>query len=167
MSIRREAHGWSRKVILNRSGTEYELQRCSGAGTPILRRAGFGLSCKRGVPAVPVSQARENVSSYGPLELEALGKAFDIAWERIVPNISKRVVAMELARIVLANIVFGLARHGNFDPRWLADNAVALMLSHTSESRPQGRGFVRSSPASVRVRVGGMRRRARRGACRA
>jgi hypothetical protein len=68
------------------------------------------------------------VSSYEPHELKALGKAFDSAWQRIAPNIRKRKVATEVARILLADILFGLARRGNLDERWLADNAVSAAL---------------------------------------
>jgi hypothetical protein len=68
-------------------------------------------------------------ASYGPDELKALGKAFDDAWDRIAPTISQRPQAIEAARFALADIMLGLAKHGNFDPKALADAAVGLIAS--------------------------------------
>jgi hypothetical protein len=68
-------------------------------------------------------------ASYGPDELKALGKAFDDAWDRVAPTVSKRPQAIEAARLALADIMLGLAKHGNFDPVSLADTAVRLMAS--------------------------------------
>jgi hypothetical protein len=67
--------------------------------------------------------------SYGPDQLKALGKAFDAAWARIAPTVSKRPKAIDAARLKLADIVLGLAKKGNFDPQWLADTAVQAMRS--------------------------------------
>lgn len=50
-------------------------------------------------------------------------------WGRIAPSVSNRTEAIEVARFTLADIVLGLAKHGNFDPQWLADAAVQVMLS--------------------------------------
>jgi hypothetical protein len=70
--------------------------------------------------------------SYEPDQLEALGKAFDDVWARVAPGIGNGRVAVETARIVLAGIMFSLSRRGNFDPRWLAENAVRVMLCQSS-----------------------------------
>jgi hypothetical protein len=70
---------------------------------------------------------------YEPHQLNALGKAFDDVWARIGPNIGSHPVAVEIARITLAEIIFSLARRGNFDPQWLADNATGVMVSRASE----------------------------------
>jgi hypothetical protein len=76
-------------------------------------------------------KARQLIASgsYGPDQLKALGKAFDDAWDRIAPTVSKRPKAIETARLKLADIVLGLAKMGNFDPQWLADAAVQAMGS--------------------------------------
>jgi hypothetical protein len=70
--------------------------------------------------------------SYEPCQLKALGKAFDDVWARVGHTFGNRRVAVETARIMLAAIMFGLARHGNFDRRWLADNATELLISRAS-----------------------------------
>jgi hypothetical protein len=72
---------------------------------------------------------------YDPAQLKALGKAFDDAWDRISPDVSNRGEA-EAARLKLAEIVFGLAKEGNFDPQWLADTAVQVMLAPPQKIRP-------------------------------
>jgi predicted RNA-binding protein associated with RNAse of E/G family len=74
--------------------------------------------------------------SYGPDQLKALGKAFDDAWARIAPTVSSRAKAMEATRLKLADIILGLAKQGNFDPQWLADTAVQLVLTRSSRSQP-------------------------------
>jgi hypothetical protein len=68
------------------------------------------------------------VSSYQPRQLTALGKALDLAWKRVAPNVSKQAPAAEAARIILAGILFGLAKHGELDPQLLADVAAPITL---------------------------------------
>jgi hypothetical protein len=68
-------------------------------------------------------------ASYGPNELKAIGTAFDDAWSRLAPSVSGRATAIEAARLKLAEILLSLAKHGNFDPKSLADTAVQLMLA--------------------------------------
>ena len=82
-------------------------------------------------------KARQLVASgsYDPDQLKALGQAFDDAWARIAPSVSQRPKAIEAKRLKLADIVLSLARTGNFDPRWLADTAVQLMLSRSPNDR--------------------------------
>jgi hypothetical protein len=74
-------------------------------------------------------------ASYSPDELKALGEAFDDAWARLSPGVSSRAKAVDAARLALADVVLGLAKQGNFDPRWLADTAVQVMLSRSSRPR--------------------------------
>jgi hypothetical protein len=74
-------------------------------------------------------------ASYGPSQLKVLGKAFDEAWERLAPNVSSRPEAVEATRLALADIVLRLAKHGNFDLRWLADTAVYVLLSRATGPR--------------------------------
>jgi hypothetical protein len=75
-------------------------------------------------------------ASYGPDQLKALGEAFDDAWARISPNVSNRVQAIEGARLALAEVILGLAKNGDFDPKHLADAAVQIMASRSSRFQP-------------------------------
>lgn len=79
-------------------------------------------------------KARQVIASgaYGPDELKALGQAFDDAWDQIASTVSQRPRAIESARLKLADIILGLAKNGNFDPKWLADTAVQVMRSRSS-----------------------------------
>ena len=71
-------------------------------------------------------------ASYDPDQVKALGTAFENAWEVLAPNVGSCPEAIEAARFALADVVLGLAKQGNFDPEWLADTAVRLMLSSSS-----------------------------------
>jgi hypothetical protein len=75
-------------------------------------------------------------ASYDPDQLKALGKAFDDAWGRISPNVSARPPAIEASRLKLAEIILSLAKQRNFDPAWLADSAVQMMLAPPRKLRP-------------------------------
>jgi hypothetical protein len=75
-------------------------------------------------------------AAYGPEQVKALGAAFEDAWERLAPSVSSRPEAIEMARFALADIVLGLAKQGNFDPKWLAETAVAVMHSRSSGTGP-------------------------------
>jgi hypothetical protein len=74
-------------------------------------------------------------ASYDPDQVKAMGMALDDAWAKIAPSIDDRLEAVEAARFALADIILGLAKNGNFDPQWLADTAVQVMLSGTSGPR--------------------------------
>jgi hypothetical protein len=84
-------------------------------------------------------------TSYGPDEIKALGKAFDDAWARVAPSVNSRPQAIEAARFALANIVLGLAKHGNVDPQSLADKAAQIMLSHSPGFSCKPKGTVGSA----------------------
>jgi N-acetylmuramic acid 6-phosphate (MurNAc-6-P) etherase len=75
-------------------------------------------------------KARQRIAnaSYDSDQLKALREAFDDAWERVEPHVSKRADAVEAARLTLADIVLSLAKAGNFDPQQLADVSVKLIL---------------------------------------
>jgi hypothetical protein len=73
---------------------------------------------------------------YEPHQVKALGRAFDDAWERLAPSVSSRPESVEAARFALADVILGLAKQGNFDPLWLADTAVQVMLSRPSTIEP-------------------------------
>jgi hypothetical protein len=75
-------------------------------------------------------------ASYDPDQVKAMGRALDDAWSQIAPTIDDRPEAIQAARFALADIILGLAKHGNFDPKWLADTAVKVMLSGTSTPAP-------------------------------
>jgi hypothetical protein len=74
-------------------------------------------------------------SSFGPDQIKAMGKALDDAWARIAPSVDDRPEAIEAARFALADIILSLGGQGIFDPAWLADTAVQLMLSSRDRSR--------------------------------
>jgi hypothetical protein len=61
-----------------------------------------------------------------------MGKALDDAWAEIAPSVDDRPEAIQAARFVLADIILSLGAQGNFDPQWLADTAVQLMVSRAS-----------------------------------
>jgi hypothetical protein len=72
--------------------------------------------------------------SYGPVQLKALFKAFDEAWNAIAPTISGRAAAVEAARMKLANIVLSLAqsRSGSaaqLDADQIRDAAIGIFLA--------------------------------------
>jgi hypothetical protein len=71
-------------------------------------------------------------ASYDPDQLRALREAFDGAWARISPNVSSRAKAIEAARLALADVILGLAKNGNLDPKHLADAAVQVMANRSS-----------------------------------
>jgi hypothetical protein len=76
-------------------------------------------------------------SSFGPDQVKAMGKALDDAWAQIAPSVDDRPEAIQAARFTLADIILSLGAQGNFDPEWLADTAVQLMVSRASRFQPQ------------------------------
>jgi hypothetical protein len=76
-------------------------------------------------------------SSFGPDQVKALGKALDDAWAQLAPSVDNRPEAIEAARFALADIILSLGVQGNFNPRWLADTAVQVMLSRSSRPGSQ------------------------------
>jgi hypothetical protein len=72
---------------------------------------------------------------YDPSQLEALGEAFDNAWERIAPSVSTRPEDVEAASLQLADAILSFAEKGVFDPGWLADTAVLIMASRLPGSQ--------------------------------
>jgi hypothetical protein len=47
------------------------------------------------------------------------------------------VLAVEVVRLKLADLIFGLAKNGNFEPKQLADTAVQLILASQPGLRRQ------------------------------
>jgi hypothetical protein len=74
-------------------------------------------------------KARQLISnaSYGPEELKALFKAFDEAWQCIAADFGDNPLAIEAARLRLANTILGLTRHGEHDPERIRDAALRIV----------------------------------------
>jgi hypothetical protein len=75
-------------------------------------------------------------SSFGPDQVKAMGKALDDAWAQLAPSVDDRPEAVDSARFALADIILSLGGQGKFDPQWLADTAVQLMLARSSGFKP-------------------------------
>jgi hypothetical protein len=71
-------------------------------------------------------------SSFGPDQVKAMGQALDNAWAQLAPSVDDRPEAIQAARFALADIILSLGAQGNFNPEWLADTAVQLMVSRSS-----------------------------------
>jgi hypothetical protein len=65
-----------------------------------------------------------NSASLGPVALNAIGQAFDDAWEELASSVSGRPSAIEAAKLRLANIVLSLATEAARDPIALKNEAV-------------------------------------------
>jgi hypothetical protein len=65
-------------------------------------------------------------ATFAPDVLKVISRAFDEAWAEIAPSVSKRVLAIEAARLTLANIVLSLARDDTCDPEPIKTEAVRL-----------------------------------------
>lgn len=74
-------------------------------------------------------KARQLIASaaYGPDVLGAMFQAFDNAWEQVRPNVGTGALAIDRARVDLANIILVLARDGERDIQRMTDAAVAAM----------------------------------------
>ena len=66
---------------------------------------------------------------FDPEQLKKVGKAFDDAWEVVVPQVSKRSEVIEAARLKLAEIIIGLARNDTMDAQTMAEAAAQMMLA--------------------------------------
>jgi len=73
-------------------------------------------------------KARQLISggAYGPDQLKVLFKAFDEAWDVVAPSISARAIAVEAARLKLANIVLTLAQSGHHDVEDIKNAAIRI-----------------------------------------
>ena len=78
-------------------------------------------------------------ASYDPDQVKAMRTALDDAWAQVAPSIDDRPEAIQAARFALADIILGLAKHENFDPKWLSDTAVKVMTSGTGVVRDRGK----------------------------
>jgi hypothetical protein len=73
-------------------------------------------------------KARELIrnASYGPEHLKVLFTAFDQAWESMAGDVGTNPLAVEAARLNLANIILSLG-HGAKDPDRLKNAALQVM----------------------------------------
>jgi hypothetical protein len=71
-------------------------------------------------------------SSFAPDQVKAMGKALDDAWVQLAPSVDDRPETIQAARFALADIILSLGAQGNFDPDWLAETAVRLMIPRSS-----------------------------------
>jgi hypothetical protein len=65
--------------------------------------------------------------SYGPDALKVLCEAFDEAWEDIAGSFGANTLAIQAARLKLANIILDLGRNGSNDPEEIKDSALKTM----------------------------------------
>ena len=65
--------------------------------------------------------------SFGPEALKAIGEAFDAAWTEIAEEIGADPVAIEAARLRLANAVLSDARENSRDVEALKRGALRAM----------------------------------------
>lgn len=81
-------------------------------------------------------KARELIrnASYGPDQLRVLFTAFDQAWESISGEVGTNPLAVEAARLKLANIILGLAKQAK-DPDGLKDAALQIMRATAAAGR--------------------------------
>ena len=63
---------------------------------------------------------------YDPATVALLEKVFDEAWAVVAPNYTA-VMAVETARVQLANIILSLAAEGERDPQRLKDRAIGTL----------------------------------------
>ena len=73
-------------------------------------------------------------AAYGPEVLKVLSKAFDDAWDELKPTVSKRAIALEAARIRLANILLSLVKEDSRDSNHLKNEALRLFLSRPNSN---------------------------------
>ena len=66
-------------------------------------------------------------ASFGPETLKGIIQAFDDAWNSIAANIGNNPLAIEAARLKLANIILAIAQNEGGDPEQLKRAALDLM----------------------------------------
>jgi hypothetical protein len=71
-------------------------------------------------------------ASYGPDHLRVLFTAFDQAWESIAGEVGSNPLAVEGARLKLANIILSLGKEAKDDPDWLKNAALQIMHAKTT-----------------------------------
>ena len=85
-------------------------------------------------------KARELISgmSYGPDTLEIVFKSFDEAWNSIGGNFGENSLAMQAARVKLANIILSIPHHSRSDAEQIKKSALQLMAQDFRTGRISG-----------------------------
>ena len=74
-------------------------------------------------------EARELISSasYGPETLKIVFESFDRAWESIAANFGDNPLAIQAARVKLANIILSMPHHHQSDVEQIKNSALKMM----------------------------------------
>ena len=74
-------------------------------------------------------KARELISSasYGPETLKIVFQSFDQAWGSIVHNFGDNALAIQAARVKLANIILSMPHHHQSDVEQIKKSALQIM----------------------------------------
>jgi hypothetical protein len=78
-------------------------------------------------------KARELISgtSYGPDTLRIVFRSFDEAWDSIEADFGHNPLAIQAARVKLANIILSIPHHPRSDAEQIKNSALQLMaLDH-------------------------------------
>ena len=68
-------------------------------------------------------------ANFDPNQLKIIGQAFDAAWNEIKPTVGKRAIAIEAARLKLANAVLVVARQGPMEVDRIRVDALKAMFA--------------------------------------
>jgi hypothetical protein len=66
-------------------------------------------------------------ASYGPESLKVLFQAFDLAWEEIANDFGDNTLAIQSARLKLANAILTAVGDGRNDPEQIKNAALETM----------------------------------------
>jgi hypothetical protein len=74
-------------------------------------------------------KARELISSasYGPETLKIVFESFDRAWESIAADFGDNPLAIQAARVKLANIILSMPHHHQSDVDQIKNSALKMM----------------------------------------
>ena len=78
-------------------------------------------------------------TAFEPDALKVLFKAFDDAWDHLAPKFGTDQLAIENARLELANVILGVANEESTDPEEL--KAAALRVMSLDEPSTSSRKF--------------------------
>ena len=71
-----------------------------------------------------------NSSTYGPVTLKVITKAFDDAWSEIASQFNQTGLQSEAARLKLANAVLSVAKEDSRDANELKNAALQIMAAN-------------------------------------
>src|ERR1700730_9431028 len=83
----------------------------------------------------PAMKAQELIqgATFGPDTLKIIGQAFDEAWKNIAGNFGENPLAIEAARLKLANAILSVANEGSRDVELLKNAALeSIALDYRS-----------------------------------